>query len=474
MTIGFLGRLTVNVRRFQRGLPEGEAKLGTPARLLFGGYLISAVGTGMVYPFMAIYVQEVRGLGGRAAAVALAIIALGTIGGSLAAGPSVDRMGPRLVGSVALVLQAAGYGLVGVSSALTDILVACILIGAGTGIFYSALTPAINLTCSPSQRRRAFATRYMINNLGVGAGILISLAALSTYDTSRFAILYEVDAASYIVFLVLYCAALSGRTAHVHDSEVAETAQGPFRWRSLLSNRPFIRLLIVETLLVAGGFSQIQSVIPLLLRVRLGTPTSLIALLISLNCFGIVLIQPLVVRLSSRVPEGRLLVSMGAAWAGAFAVAAGASAGGSIGISALVLFGIIYTLGECFYGPSFHPLVVKVAPKDQVGRYSSIVWSLWGAVSFIAPPLGVLLVNSKSPYLLWLVCGLFSGCASLCSLGLRPAKLGCHTAAVIARRVPGEPSTAPSSPASSAISSVPSQTSSKALTVCWTGECARS
>jgi ABC-2 type transport system ATP-binding protein len=47
-------------------------------------------------------------------------------------------------------------------------------------------------------------------------------------------------------------------------------------------------------------------------------------------------------------------------------------------------------------------------------------------------------------------------------------------ATVTARRVPGEPSAVPSSPASSAISSMPSQTSNKALTVCWTGECARS
>lgn len=421
MSIGFLCRLGIKVLSFQRTRAEDEAKLGTSARLLFGGYLISAVGTGMVYPYMAIYVQQVRGHGGKAAAAALAIIALGTIVGSLAAGPSVDRVGPRLVGSVALILQAAGYSLIGVSSTLTDILVACILIGVGTGAFYSALSPAINLTCSPSQLRRAFATRYMITNLGVGVGILISMTALSEYDSSRFVILYEVNAASYVVFLALYCVALSGRTPPVRDSEVAEPAQEPFRWRSVLSNGPFIRLLVVETLLVAGGFSQIQSVIPLLLRVRLGTSTLLITILISLNCFGIVLVQPLVVRLFSRVPEGRLLVSMGAVWAGAFAVGAGASAGGSVGISALLMFAIIYTLGECFYGPSFHPLVVQVAPQDQLGRYSSIVWSLWGAVTFIAPPLGVLLVNSKWPYSLWVMCGLCSAAASFCSLGLHPA-----------------------------------------------------
>ena len=189
MSIGFLCRLGIKVLSFQRTRAEDEAKLGTSARLLFGGYLISAVGTGMVYPYMAIYVQQVRGYGGKAAAAALAIIALGTIVGSLAAGPSVDRVGPRLVGSVALILQAAGYSLIGVSSTLTDILVACILIGVGTGAFYSALSPAINLTCSPSQLRRAFATRYMITNLGVGVGILISMTALSEYDSSRFVIL---------------------------------------------------------------------------------------------------------------------------------------------------------------------------------------------------------------------------------------------------------------------------------------------
>jgi hypothetical protein len=49
-----------------------------------------------------------------------------------------------------------------------------------------------------------------------------------------------------------------------------------------------------------------------------------------------------------------------------------------------------------------------------------------------------------------------------------PQESGCsnHAVTMIARRVPGEPSAAVSSPDSSAISSLPSQTSNSALTVC--------
>lgn len=58
--------------------------------------------------------------------------------------------------------------------------------------------------------------------------------------------------------------------------------------------------------------------------------------------------------------------------------------------------------------------------------------------------------------------------------GRHPCDAGTRGSVRGARRVPGEPRMLVRVPASSAISSLPSHTSRRALTVCWTGECARS
>jgi MFS family permease len=411
----------------QNSQTDNVERIGGSARLLFAGYLLSAIGSGTVYPYMAIYVQQVRGLGGTVAAFALSIIALGTVAGSLVAGRHIDWMGPLLVGSAGLILQAAGYSLIGVSAELGPLLAACALIGTGAGMFLAVLSPVISAICPPPQHRRAFAARYMANNLGLGIGALIALIALSKFDAARFTLLYEINAASYIVFLVMFCSALSIRPSELRQPTLAvgENGNDYFRWRDLLRNRPFVQLLAVQVLLVAGGFSQMQSVIPLLLRVRLAEPPKLITTLLVMNCLGIVLVQPLVVRLCARLSETHLLTSVGATWALAFAVGAGAMLRGSIGIAAIMLFGAVFTVGECCYGPSFQTLVVQFAPPRQLGRYSGVASSLWGAVTFIAPPLGVLLVDSHWPYTIFLFCGLSGVLASLCTLRL-PSSVFCR------------------------------------------------
>lgn len=401
-------------------LQSKDIGLPLPARLLFTGYLISAIGTGVVFPYLAIYIQQVRALGGAVAATALAVVALATIVGSLVVGPSERRAGARKVGSSALVLQALGYGLVGLSTSTIGIVLSCVLIGVGTGAFYATLTLAINLTCPPNQHRRAFAVRYMINNLGVGIGILASSFVVNNYNSARFAALYEVNALSYMILLVFFHVALSSKhsTQDAATSADPDMAAGKPRWRGMLTDRTFARLLAIETLLVIGGFGQFQSVIPLLLRVRLSVSSSLVAIVFIFNCFGIVVLQPVVTRLFSKAQEHLLLALMGAVWTFAFVIAIGTSFGGAVGFGSLVLFTIVFTIGESFYGSSFHPLVVKIAPKEYLGHYSSAVWSVWGAVSFIAPPLGVLIVDSRWPVLLWIVGVVCSAAVALCALTL--------------------------------------------------------
>jgi hypothetical protein len=76
---------------------EEKNKFGNPAKLIFAGYLVSAIGSGMVYPYLAVYVQQVRALGEISAASALAILALGTVAGSLVSFVGVIQSQPDML-----------------------------------------------------------------------------------------------------------------------------------------------------------------------------------------------------------------------------------------------------------------------------------------------------------------------------------------------------------------------------------------
>src|SRR5919109_3014899 len=75
------------------------------------GGLVNAFGSGVAFPFVVIYLHNVRGF---SLAVAGAVLAAGSLVG-FAVGPVagilVDRVGARAVLAIALVLMAAGWGM---------------------------------------------------------------------------------------------------------------------------------------------------------------------------------------------------------------------------------------------------------------------------------------------------------------------------------------------------------------------------
>lgn len=74
------------------------------------GGLVNAFGNGVTFPFLVIYLHNVRGFSLATAGLVLAVgSAVGLVAGPVA-GPLVDRIGGRATLAASLVLMAIGYG----------------------------------------------------------------------------------------------------------------------------------------------------------------------------------------------------------------------------------------------------------------------------------------------------------------------------------------------------------------------------
>jgi predicted MFS family arabinose efflux permease len=128
-------------------------------RWFIGGYGLSAVGTGLCYPFLAIYLREVLGMSVSAVALLLLVLAGVAVPLSMAAGRLCDRRRAlRGMSICALVVQAAGWFVSAAAWGSGIELLAVLLIGMGTGLFLPVVVPILHrLTATEQARARAFA-----------------------------------------------------------------------------------------------------------------------------------------------------------------------------------------------------------------------------------------------------------------------------------------------------------------------------
>lgn len=401
--------------------PTGQVPKAALGRLnvFLSGYFVSAVGSGLTFPYIAIYMDRVRGFGGAGAALALAVMAAATVAGSMTAGARLDRRGVRVIAFGGLLAQAVGYTAIGQTSALTAANAACALTGFGGGLFFASLAQVVSTLCSHEWHRTAFARRYQVNNLGIGVGALCGIPLTTRLDVATFELLYLLNGASYLLLGFVVLAVLPRRRSGVDGEQGVNHADERPRLRDALRDRNLRILLFVQALLVAAGFSQMQSVVPLYVTEGMRGPPTLVNTILVLNCAGIVLFQPLAVRVGRTWSTASMLAAVGVAWAIAFGLGFCGGVGGSVGFAAVVAFCAVFTIGECFYGPSFQTLLVELAPPDRVGQYSGAASSLWGVMNFSAPPLGVLLVSSPWPGCFWVVCAICSAIAAWACWSLR-------------------------------------------------------
>ncbi|SHL38780.1 MFS transporter [Streptomyces yunnanensis] len=389
-------------------------------RVVMAANLVSSVGTGLVQPFLVLYLTRVRGLPVGTATAVISVIAVASLVGGPVAGRLADGFGIRLTAAAAMTTAAVGT----TGFALVTEVSGAVLAGLSYGLAYGAMLSVWNVVIARStqgeSRSAAFGLQFVALNVGVGLGGVLGGIFASTADPGRFQLLYVCDGLSFLVAGALLVLALGGRRAPLpsdHDT-VPEAGTGARGYGVVLRDRALLKVLALTVALMVVGYGQLESSIPGLVAVQ-GMDARLMAWAFVANTCCIVLIQAVAVTRISRTPPAALLAATATSWAGCWLLLLLAAAGAGTAVEAALVIGAlaVFAVGEALLAVALPTLVNSLAPEVFRGRYNGAYSAAMSTGLVIGPLLGGALLGAEQTWLLPVVLGLgcvmCAGCAVL-------------------------------------------------------------
>ena len=359
------------------------------------GGLANAVGNGLAFPFVVIYLHNVRGF-----SLGTAGLVLATTGAvSLLCGPVVgiivDRIGGRATLAVALVLLAVGFGALPLVREPWHAFAAAAIGGVGNAGFWPSQSALIAGLTPQARRHGAFALQRVTRNLGIGIGGVVGGLIATTDSPTSFTVLFLVDAATFLVFVALLPLVPEPELPAVDD------ALAPGRYTDVLRDRVFLGIVVLNVLFVSAGYAQFE-LMPVFAKNEAGVSETGIGLIFFANTLAIVLAQFPVAKALEGRRRMRALAVMTVLWALAWLVVAAGGYSFEAVAAALVigLGAVVFGLGECFQGPVQGALVADLAPPRLRGRYMAVSTISWDIGFIVGPSVGGFVLGAE-PYALW-------------------------------------------------------------------------
>ncbi|MFF4806492.1 MFS transporter [Streptomyces sp. NPDC001351] len=352
-------------------------------RLLFLS-LVNNLGTGLIMPYLVVFVHEVRGLDVAVATTALAVFSGGAVLGAPLAGRLVDRRGARPVAMLSLFVQGVGYAGYGFAPDAAAFMATAAVAGLGVGglaAWYTLLAE-----CAPEGMAPVvFGLSYSIGNAAMGLGGIVAATVASVEHPLTFQILYLVNAAScLLVAALLRGVRVPVRTESALDRQPRRRTSYAVVYRS----PGFMAVLFLGGLLLASSFAQLESGLPAYLTLAAGVTPGQLGVAFALDTGAVIISQILLHDRLKRSQPRLLIATAGGLWAGSWvlvilAARLGGTATRLLLVSvAVAVFGIAST---CFVA-GMPTLVNKLAPPEARGRYNA-AWSMAKSVGFMMGPL---------------------------------------------------------------------------------------
>jgi MFS family permease len=399
-------------RRLANSLRSLDPQLPRSVWTLEAGTLVNFFGSGVAFPFLFIYLHNVRGFGLGASGLVVAMMSVvGIVVGPLA-GPLLDRIGGRITLGAALVVSAVGYGLMPLVHHPWQGFLFAALIGVGTGTFWPSISVLLTGLTAADRRHQAFALQRVALNLGLGLGGLVGGLIATTSNPTTFTVLFLVDAASFvgmIVFLPL-----------VPDPELPPgiASAAPAGYLHVLRDRVFVSLIGLNVVYIAAGYATFE-LLPVFAKNQAHVSERWIGAIFFVNTIALVVAQLPAARLLEgrrRMPALALMPALfAAAWL--IVLAGGASFDGTAAALVFAAAAVVVGVGSSVHGPTQGALVADLAPPRLRGRYMALSSTSWEAGFVIGPAAGGFIL-AASPLAVWPVAAAICAAAVAATLAL--------------------------------------------------------
>ncbi len=363
-------------------------------RTLQAGALVNALGNGLAYPFLFIYLHNVLGFDLATAGLIVGTSsAVGLVAGPVV-GMLVDRVGGRLTLAGSLWLMAIGFGGYAFVDEPWQAFLASAVAGAGNGGFWPSQSSLIAGLTPQEQRHQAFAMQRVMMNLGIGLGGLTGGLIATTSDPDSFTILFLADAATFVLYSLFL-------TRVPQPGRASRESTRPGGYGEVVRNRVFMGVVGLNFVFIAAGMAQLET-LPVYAKNEAGVTERGIGVLFFLNTLVIVLAQLPVARVLEGHRRMRTLAALGVVWAVALVIVpiAGIELHGFAAAALLAVTFCVIAVGECLHGTVQAPLVADLADHRLIGRYMAASAFSWGVGFTVGPAVGGVVLD-HSPNLLW-------------------------------------------------------------------------
>ena len=360
----------------------------------------------MTLSLLLVYLHDMRGFTNTFGGLLLAYGSLVSIIASSPMGALVDRIGPKKVIIGGLLLNsAAAFSLSQVQTHFQAVIVMTGLNIAGQAIWPSQSVILTRLT-PERDRSKIFGFNFMLLNLGLGVGGLLSSLIIQRGDLLSFQIMYWVDAGTFLLYLLIV---LTLHGEHVNKYIPKENEPKTGSYRDLFEIKPLMFLGIAGIILFTFGYGTIQAGIPVFATQFLGLSPKWLGIIFGVNTLSIVIFQPLVMRVIDKYSKYAALIAVGLVWALSWVF---------VGIApylplfasgvALSLSQFIFAVGEMIQAPTIPTLANELAPEHIRGRANSWMSLQWSVSGVLGPAITGLMLGADLATA-WIIT-MFIGC----------------------------------------------------------------
>lgn len=352
---------------------------------VLAGDCVAAVGTGLVLPFMVVYLRDVRDFHVQTAALVLSALAVAGVVFAAPMGALVDRLGPRRTLIASLLLCSSSSVAFSRVEEPWEAFVAAVVLGTGFAGLWPSTHSLLASVVGPEHRSGVFSVHYATLNLGIGVGGIAGGLLADVSDPRTFELLYSLDALSWLVFAVVLLKMTDIGNAVDRSEDGGDPAAGGYR--RVFRDRNFVRLFVLMTLLVTIGYAQLESGYPAYATGEGGISTTALGMTFAANTFAIVLAQLVVLKLLRGKRRTRGLMGICVLWAVAWtlAVVVGQLGDGLAKNAGFALVMVVFGLGECLVSPTAPAMLNDLAPDALRGRYNA-AYSFTFSAGHIAGP----------------------------------------------------------------------------------------